>query len=93
LATDDHDDVVDAGAAERLDLTFDEYAFGVSVTPVGGLAAGMLLFLANVAFSRWWLRDHPYGPLEWLWRSATYARWQPWHIASGASTPGTLLAE
>jgi len=67
-----------------LDLTFDKYAFGVSVTPLGGLAAGMLLFLANVAFSRWWLRDHLYGPLEWLWRSATYARWQPWRTGSGA---------
>ena len=70
-----------------LDLTFDKYAFGASVTPLGGLAAGLLLFLANVAFSRWWLRDHPYGPLEWLWRSATYARWQPWHLASGALSP------
>jgi uncharacterized protein len=76
-----------------LDLTFDKYAIGASVTPLGGLAAGLLLFLANVLFSRWWLRDHPYGPLEWLWRSATYARWQPWHVAPGASTPGTLLTE
>jgi uncharacterized protein len=63
-----------------LDLTFAKYAFGASVTPLGGLAAGVLLFLVNVVFSRWWLRDHPYGPLEWLWRSATYARWQPWHL-------------
>ena len=68
-----------------LDLTFGKYAVGATVTPLGGLAAGLLLFLANVGFSRWWLRDHRYGPLEWLWRSATYARWQPWHIASGAS--------
>ena len=61
-----------------LDLMFAKYALGASVTPLGGLAAGLLLFLANVLFSRWWLRDHPYGPLEWLWRSATYAHWQPW---------------
>ncbi|HQW82026.1 MAG TPA: DUF418 domain-containing protein, partial [Pseudomonadota bacterium] len=19
-----------------------------------------------------------YGPMEWLWRSATYLKWQPW---------------
>ena len=62
-----------------LDLTFAKYGLAASVTPLGGLAAGLLLFLANVLFSRWWLRDHLYGPLEWLWRSATYARWQPWH--------------
>jgi len=68
-----------------IDLMFAKYALGASVTPLGGLAAGLLLFLANVAFSQWWLRDHPYGPLEWLWRSATYARWQPWNISSGAS--------
>jgi uncharacterized protein len=76
-----------------LDLTFAKYALGASVTLLGGLAAGLLLFLANVAFSRWWLRDHPYGPLEWLWRSATYARWQPWHVASGASAPRTVLTD
>jgi len=76
-----------------LDLTFAKYALGAVVTPMGGLAAGVLLFLANVAFSRWWLRSHPYGPLEWLWRSATYARWQPWHIASGASPPRAVVTE
>src|SRR5688572_19589440 len=70
-----------------LDLTFAKYALGASVTPLGGLAAGLLLFLANVAFTRWWLRDHPYGPLEWLWRSATYARWQPWRITPTALQP------
>ena len=76
-----------------LDLTFAKYAVGASVTPLGGLAAGVLLFLANVAFSRWWLRGHPYGPLEWLWRSATYARWQPWRLASGTSATGAMLTE
>ena len=76
-----------------LDLAFAKYALGASVTPLGGLVAGLLLFVANIAFSQWWLRDHPYGPLEWLWRSATYARWQPWRIASGASAPRAVLTE
>ena len=58
-----------------LDLTFSNYALGLSVTPLVGAAAAVLLFLVNVAFSRWWLQRHSYGPLEWLWRSATYARW------------------
>lgn len=58
-----------------LDLTFSNYALGLSVTPFVGAAAAVLLFLVNVAFSRWWLQRHSYGPLEWLWRSATYARW------------------
>jgi uncharacterized protein len=74
-----------------LDLTFAKYALGASVTPLGSLAAGIALFLANVAFSRWWLRDHPYGPLEWLWRSATYARWQPWRHADYAEVSDRKL--
>jgi uncharacterized protein len=58
-----------------LDLTFSNYALGLSVTPLVGAGAALVLFLLNVAFSRWWLQRHSYGPLEWLWRSATYARW------------------
>lgn len=58
-----------------LDLTFSNYALGLSITPLVGAGAALVLFLLNVAFSRWWLQRHSYGPLEWLWRSATYARW------------------
>jgi uncharacterized protein len=32
----------------------------------------MLLVFANL-----WFRHYRFGPLEWLWRSITYARWQP----------------
>ena len=60
-----------------LDLLFANYALALSVTPLVGLAAGVALFLINVAFSRWWLQRHAFGPLEWLWRSATYGRWVP----------------
>lgn len=35
------------------------------------------LFAAQLAFSRWWLQRYQYGPLEWVWRSATYLKWQP----------------
>jgi hypothetical protein len=30
-----------------------------------------------MAFSKWWLRYFNYGPIEWLWRSATLLKWQP----------------
>jgi uncharacterized protein len=69
-----------------LDLTFSKYALGLSITPLKGTIAALALFLADAAFSRWWLERHPYGPLEWLWRSATYARWQPW-VASPKAAP------
>ncbi|HBU48806.1 MAG TPA: hypothetical protein DEB46_10890, partial [Myxococcales bacterium] len=24
-----------------------------------------------------WLQRYRFGPVEWLWRSATYRRWEP----------------
>ena len=30
-----------------------------------------------IAWSVWWLRHFRFGPLEWLWRSLTYGRFQP----------------
>lgn len=65
-----------------LDLTFSPYAFHVQLTTLQGLAAGILLFLVNAAFARWWLQRFRFGPLEWLWRSITYGRLQPWRIES-----------
>jgi len=35
------------------------------------------LFLAQVLFSRWWLARFRFGPVEWLWRAATYLQWPP----------------
>jgi uncharacterized membrane protein YeiB len=32
------------------------------------------VFSLQVAFSHWWLSKFLYGPMEWLWRAATY--WQ-----------------
>lgn len=60
-----------------LDLLFSNYAFGVSVTPLAGLAAALGLFFIDAGFSKWWLSRHRYGPLEWGWRCITYARWEP----------------
>ncbi len=37
----------------------------------------VVVVIAQVLFSRWWLQRFHYGPLEWAWRSATYLRWQP----------------
>ena len=45
-----------------LDLTFSNYALGLAVTPFVGAGAAVLLFLVNVAFSRWWLQRHSLRP-------------------------------
>ena len=37
----------------------------------------LLIITVQVVFSKWWLLYFSYGPLEWLWRSATYFRWFP----------------
>ena len=38
---------------------------------------GVIVFIFQIILSTIWLRYFNYGPLEWLWRSATYKKWQP----------------
>jgi uncharacterized protein len=47
------------------------------VGPVYYTLLGIAVFVVQVIGSTIWLRFFNYGPLEWLWRSATYKRWQP----------------
>jgi uncharacterized membrane protein YeiB len=34
----------------------------------------LVVYAAQIAYSRWWLSRFHYGPMEWLWRGFTY--WQ-----------------
>lgn len=36
----------------------------------------VLVFGVQIAFCKFWLQHFNYGPIEWLWRSATYLKWQ-----------------
>jgi len=45
----------------------------------------LLLFSAQMGLSRRWLERHPSGPTEWVWRSLTYGRMQPWTREPGQS--------
>lgn len=45
--------------------------------PIYCLVIGVVVFGAQILFSRWWMTRFNYGPVEWLWRSATYLKWQP----------------
>jgi len=55
-----------------------------------------VIWAFQIVASAAWLRRFRYGPLEWLWRSLTYGRWQPMRIpavlapAAGLS-PGPTL--
>jgi uncharacterized protein len=35
---------------------------------------GIGVFLVQLFFCRWWLRSHRHGPLEWLWKKATWIK-------------------
>ena len=74
-------------------FVFYGYGFGLfgKVQVGGALAGGVAFYLAQLALSRWWLSRFCFGPLEWLWRSFSYQRWQPL-LREDARTisPGTL---
>jgi uncharacterized protein len=41
------------------------------------LAIGIIVYVAQVVFSAWWLRRYRFGAVEWLWRSCMYGVAQP----------------
>lgn len=45
-------------------------------------AIAIVAFAAQVLVSRWWLARFRFGPLEWLWRAATYRQWPALRIAA-----------
>ena len=79
-------------AVGRMGLTtyLSDTVFGVSVFlgyglgQLGhlGMAAsvglGLAFFMLQIPFSNWWLTRYHFGPVEWLWRSLTYGKAQPW---------------
>ncbi len=50
--------------------------YAEKVGPVYYTVFALMVFICQVIFSTQWLRYFNYGPLEWLWRSATYGKWQ-----------------
>jgi len=60
-------------------LLFYHVGFGlVAQTPPWlNWLTGIVYFLLQVIISKWWLTRFNYGPVEWLWRSATFFRWYP----------------
>lgn len=50
------------------------------VGPSVALLISLAVFGAQIAWSHWWLVRFRFGPLEWLWRVATYGERQPMRI-------------
>lgn len=67
-------------------LVFYGIGFGLvgRLEPLAIYGVAFLIFVAQLVFSRWWLRHHEQGPAEALWRVATYAQWRR---AASAQSP------
>jgi uncharacterized protein len=48
------------------------------VPPLGVVSLAVVTFVLQLTASAWWLRRHPYGPVEWLMRAATNAQFPRW---------------
>ncbi len=52
------------------------YGFGLglhaTLSQIHALELGIAFFIAQLVFAHLWFRAFVYGPLEWLWRAATY---------------------
>jgi uncharacterized protein len=72
------------------------YGYGLGwfgrVPRAAQLALALGLWLVNLAVSSWWLRRFRFGPVEWLWRSMTYARRQPMRRAAATEAGGAPAA-
>ena len=63
-------------------LIFYPYGGGLIGTtgPAAGLAIAVGLFVVQMVWSRLWLAQFQFGPLEWVWRSLTYGIRPPMRI-------------
>lgn len=62
-------------------LSFVFYGYGLGLFGrIGSTSAaslGLLLYLAQIQFSKLWIARYRFGPFEWMWRSAAYGQSQP----------------
>jgi len=40
----------------------------------------LMIVMVQIPLSSWWLKHYRFGPLEWLWRSLTYKKWQSFRV-------------
>ncbi len=50
------------------------------VSAPGQAGIVVAIWVLQLAWSPWWLARFRFGPLEWIWRSATYMEWQPLRV-------------
>jgi uncharacterized protein len=63
--------------AALLDIFASSYGLGLKLRPYVYAPAAVVCFAGVAALSVAWLRRYRFGPLEWVWRTLTYAHRQP----------------
>ena len=53
----------------------------------------LAVFVLQAAAARCWLNYFAFGPVEWLWRCATYGRWLPLSCSRPVDTGPTVAKE
>jgi len=58
------------------------YGFGqvFRLGPATVTAWAVVIFAMQIVVCQWWLKYFRFGPVEWLWRSLTYLKWQPLRV-------------
>ncbi len=76
-------------------LIFYGYGLGLwgQIDRVGQLALVIGVFALQIVSSRLWLARFHFGPMEGLWRAATYGRWPPFVRRSDFAPAGAIAAE
>jgi len=63
--------------------------YGLGLMPYASwfLALGLTLVIwpLQIPLSAWWLKRFRFGPMEWLWRTVTYAKAQPMRAREAAA--------
>ncbi len=59
-------------------LIFYSHGLGLfgRVGPAATTLLAVVIFAVQIAASAWWMKRFRFGPVEWVWRSLAYARWQ-----------------
>lgn len=68
---------------------FSMWAFGSFFGRLGTtelFILGLVIYALQIVFSKLWMKYYLYGPLEWLWRSVTYLKWQPFRKTKHTGT-------
>lgn len=67
--------------AQTVICLFVFYGFGLGLVgrtgPALGLLIALVVYATQIVWSRVWLAHFRMGPMEWVWRSATYGHPQP----------------